>query len=399
MIFSSLQDAELRLTWRAVAVALGLVVVSTLVASPAHAQTFNVLYYFSVTSNGQYPFANVVSDPHGTMYGTTMDGGAHGKGVVFKLDRHGNETVLHSFDGKDGKYPFAGLFRDASGNLCGTTVYGGSSGMGTVFKLDKHGTETVLHNFRGDKTDGGYPYGDLLGDGHGNLFGTTNIGGAHHYGTVFKLDRNGRESTLYSFDGGVHGGSPYSSLVADAAGNLYGTTSLFGTLGFGTVFKLDPAGNETVLYSFTGAEDGAYPYAGVVLDHEGNIYGVTTGGGLSCYYGDGCGVVFKLDRAGQETVLYSFAGGGTDGAYPYGTLVMDPKGNLYGTTLSGGDPSNPAGIVFKVDQAGNETVLHAFVWVQGAVPYAGLIHDAKGNLFGTTSLTAQTYGTVFQITP
>jgi uncharacterized repeat protein (TIGR03803 family) len=179
--------------------------------------------------------------------------------------------------------------------------------------------------------------------------------------------QNATYTVLHKFSGYADGRTPYSSLVLDAAGNLYGTTAggglCFNCTPSGVVFKLDPTGRETVLHTFTGGTDGAYPYAGVVLDAAGNLYGTTINGGRCCGYG--YGVVFKLDPAGHETVLYTFTGG-TDGSNPYGGVIFDAAGNLYGTTQSGG--ADFAGTVFKLDPAGHETVLHSFNGTDGAYP-------------------------------
>jgi uncharacterized repeat protein (TIGR03803 family) len=205
-------------------------------------------------------------------------------------------------------------------------------------------------------------------------------------------------SVLYSFKGGTDGANPFGGLLRDSGGNLYGTTIYggtggcndgFGDLGCGTVFKLDTSGNETVLHSFTGTPDGEYPYAGLVRDSSGNLYGTTESGGVgSCTgFGAGCGTAFKLDTSGNETVLHSFTGT-PDGEYPAAGLVRDSSGNLYGTTIQGGSNPGPytSGTVFKIDAGGNETVLHSFTGhpSDGASPFAELMLDSVGNLYGTT---------------
>jgi uncharacterized repeat protein (TIGR03803 family) len=310
------------------------------------AQTFTVFYSFTgYPENGVSPFGSLVMDPAGNLYGVTQAGGSPPPldgGTVFKLDPSGNESVLHSFTGGDGSIPYAGLVIDTAGNLYGTTLFGGSSGYGTVFKLDPSGTETVLHSFTNSGGDGAYPFAGLLVDKVGNLYGTTDVGGSFGYGTVFKLDRSGTETLLHSFTNtGGDGAYPLAGLVMDTAGNLYGTTNDGGSSGYGTVFKLDSSGTETVLHSFTNSSggDGAYPFAGLVMDTAGNLYGTTIQGGSSNY-----GTVFKLDPSGTETVLHSFAY--SDGAAPIAGLVMDPAGNLYGTTFEGG--SSGYGTVFKL---------------------------------------------------
>jgi uncharacterized repeat protein (TIGR03803 family) len=208
-----------------------------------------------------------------------------------------------------------------------------------VYKVDTAGHSTVLHNFT-NGADGGIAYGGVIRDWKGNLYGTTNQGGASNAGVVFKIDTSGNETVLYTFTGGSDGGYPLGGVILDSKGNLYGTTNGGGASGAGVVFKIDTSGNETVLYSFTGGSDGGFPLAGVILDSKGNLYGTTNGGGAS-----GAGVVFKVDTSGNETVLYSFTGG-TDGGNPYVGVIRDWDGNLYGTADTGG--ASNAGVVFEI---------------------------------------------------
>ncbi|MGB7438829.1 MAG: choice-of-anchor tandem repeat GloVer-containing protein [Candidatus Acidiferrum sp.] len=190
-----------------------------------------------------------------------------------------------------GASPNGALIRDSGGDLYGTTNGGGTSGAGVVFKLDTSGNETVLYSFTGG-SDGGYPLSGVISDSGGNLYGTTQGGGASAAGVVFKLDTSGHETVLYSFTGGVDGGYPlWVTLARDSAGNVYGTTAGGGASGYGVVFKLDPLGNETVLHGFTGGDDGASPYAGVVLGPDGNLYGTTPFGGQT-----NAGVVFEIKQ-------------------------------------------------------------------------------------------------------
>ena len=314
-------------------------------------------------------------------------------------------TTLYTFTGgNDGGSPQAGLIMDIAGNLYGTTGYGGgisgcSFACGTAFMLDPFGNEKVQHAFTGG-TDGARPFGDLIMDAAGNLYGTTLQGGAFGLGVVFKLDPLGNEMVLHSFAGSPDGAIPFAGLVMDAAGNLYGTTSvggasssvLHGVPGLGTVFKIDPAGNETVLYSFSGP-DGDYPTGSLIMDAAGNLYGTTSGGGA-------CGLIFKLDSSGNETVLYYFTCG-ADGSVPESALIMDAAGNLYGTAFRGG--ASGFGTVFKLDTSRNLKVLHTFSGgSDGASPAAALIMDAAGNLYGTTSdndnsMTGVVVGTVFKL--
>jgi uncharacterized repeat protein (TIGR03803 family) len=286
--------------------------------------------------------------------------------------------------------------RDEAGTFYGTTFIGQSDtgfGYGVVYSVDADGEANVLHNFTGG-ADGGDPYGGVIADGKGNLFGTASGGGGSNAGVVFEIDRSGHETVLYSFSGGADGGGPLGRLLRDPAGNLYGTTNGGGAAGAGMVFKLDPTGHETVLYSFTGNSDGAYPLAGLVRDPAGNLYGTTVAGGAS-----GAGVVFELDMAGRESVLHSFTGGSDGGSPLWVTLARDAAGNLYGTTTGGGAAN--AGVVFKLDPAGNETVLHDFTGGDdGGTPEAGVILGKGGRLVGTTAFGGRAnVGVVFEITP
>ncbi len=325
------------------------------------------------------------------------------------------ERVLHSFGrAPDGQFPMAGLVQDAQGNLYGTTA-GGGAGYGTVFKVDTSGNETVFYTFPVTDVDGAQPQAGLVLDEQGNLYGTTLSGGAYYmYGTAFKLDTAGNETVLHSFGrpGSDDGANPMAGVVQDAQGNLYGTTVNGGQC-CGTVFKIDTTGNEGVLHNFTGGwggGDGELPEAGLVQDAQGNLYGTTYyGGDHTCNASWGCGTVFKVDTAGTETVLHSFTGGEGDGALPTAGLVLDAQGNLYGTTYYGGVnwcgvPNAPygCGTVFKLDKTGNETLLHSFGppgGSDGSFPAAGLVLDAQGNLYGTTyeGGTYSYYGTVFKL--
>jgi uncharacterized repeat protein (TIGR03803 family) len=257
---------------------------------------------------------------------------------VYQVDPSGHEAVLYSFTGfADGAWPTAGVIRDAAGNLYGTTSYGAGGG-GVVYKVDPSGHETVLHTFAAGA--GGFGvYAGVIADPVGNLYGTTCCGGAGE-GVVYKLDPSGEETVLYNFTGGSESGMPTAGVIRDAEGNLYGTSNYDGGGSGGVVFKLDSAGNFAILHSFTGGADGSDPDAGVIRDSAGNLYGTTFGGGIN-----GEGVVYKLDPAGEETLLYAFTGG-ADGGKPYAGLIFDPAGNLYGTTTAGG--TDAVGVVFKL---------------------------------------------------
>ena len=349
-----------------------------------------IIFSFGGSTDGGLPDAGVLLDSAGNLYGTTLSGGASGNGTVYKIDATGHETVIHSFHlGTDGTGPIAGVVRDSAGNLYGTTVSGGASGNGTVYKIDATGHETVIHSFAAG-TDGTNPYAGVVRDSAGNLYGTAYQGGALSIGTVYRIDVTGHE-TLYSFPAAPGGTNPsYGGLVGDSMGNLYGTTLYGGTSGLGTVYKIDATGHETVIHSFHLGTDGTNPYAGVVRDSAGNLYGTTAGGGPSF------GTVYKIDPTGHETVLYSFADG-TDGANPYAGVILDSAGNLYGTTIYGG-PSF-LGTVYKIDPSGHETVLHTFAGgTDGADPRAEVVLDSAGNLYGTTYLGgASGLGTVYKI--
>jgi uncharacterized repeat protein (TIGR03803 family) len=360
----------------------------------ARAQTFTLLHSFAGNGGvGEVPLAGLVRDASGNLYGTTSGGGSFGDGMVFRLNAAGKLTVLHNFAGgtKDGANPYAGLVRDAAGDLYGTTYYGGASDRGTVFRLNTSGKATVLYSFAGSP-DGAYPASGLVRDAADNFYGTTEQGGYLGTGTVYKLDKNDTETVLYNFAAGSDGAYPLAPLVRDTAGNFYGTTSSGGSYGLGTVFNLDMAGKETVLYSFAGTPDGAYPTAGLVRDAVGNLYGTTeAGGNPGCNFRSrnvGCGTVFEVDTSGRETVLYTFTGG-SDGGNPAAGLTLDRAENLYGTTVGGGTGNSGYGwgTVFKLNTSGNETVLYTFGGSpDGGTPYAGLISDANGNFYGTTSM-------------
>jgi uncharacterized repeat protein (TIGR03803 family) len=393
-----------------VLVTLALILGQTVAADSAQAETYRVLYSFKGGEDGAHPYGGLSRDSAGTLYGTTYKGGAYHYGTVFELLNSGKHKVLYSFgeNGGDGEFPRDGwLARDKAGNLYGTTYQGGAYGYGTVFKLDKTDKETVLYSFTGG-ADGKEPsWGGLNLDAAGNLYGTTWEGGSSGYGTVFKVDKNGVESVVYSFAGGHYGPDgayPYKGLIRDESDNLYGTTVNGGAFGEqggnGTVFEVDHTGRETLLYSFGPFPDGAFPTSGLIRDAVGNIYGTTNAGGNSgaCGSDVGCGTVFRLDSTGKETILHNL-NGGVEGGYPWGALVRDESGTLYGT--ANGRGAYGYGTVFKLDKRGNFTVLHAFTGGgDGGYPDAGLNRDEKGNLYGTTYQGGDDgVGTVFELTP
>jgi len=411
------------------AIFVTLLLASALAPAQSQAQTFKVLHTFH-GADGAGPAGGLIGDPAGNLYGTTAGGGAgrcsqQGCGTAFKLDTTGKQVWLHSFQVGNGLNPYAGLLRDTLGDLFGTTLYGGDTscvppeGCGTVFKLSKTGKETLLHKFTGDP-DGFFPEALLVEDRAGSLYGTTYVGGDYGNGTVFKIDTAGKETVLYSFTGGSDGCGPYPGVILDSAGNLYGVTALggagFGNSGYGVVFEVGTRGNETVLHTF-GGSDGYDPDSVLLFDSNGNLYGTTAHGGSSSECGDsGCGTVFELSPESgggwSEKVLYSFCSVSNcaDGEEPgTGPLVRDSAGNLYGTTIFGGAYRNcngdACGVVFKLETTGKETVLHSFTGGKdGANPFAGLVMGNHGNLYGTapaggaTCYTSYTCGVVFKIT-
>jgi len=258
-------------------------------------------------------------------------------------------------------------------------------------------TFTMLHTFIG--SDGANPQSPLIADAAGNFYGTTFYDGKSGYGTVFKMSPNHKVTVLYSFAGPPDAANPSGPLLMDKSGNLYGTTVWGGASNQGAVFKLTSTGDETVLYSFAGyPADGSNPEGGVISDPAGNLYGTTDGGGNGVGCGGyiyGCGIVFEIDAAGHETILHIFNGDG-DGAIPWAGLLCDSAGNFYGTTVYGGTAG--LGTIFKVDTAGTLTILHSFAVSDGAYPYGGVIRDAKGNLYGAAyEGGTSSVGTVFKL--
>ena len=334
------------------------------------------------------------------------------------------ESVIHTFgSGNDGLQPLSGLILDAGGNLYGTTAGGGASGSGAVFELSPVAgggwAESVLYSFKGGE-DGIQPIGGLVFDPAGNLYGATTEGGAYYQnswgGTVFELAKNARglwsKRTLHSFGSGIDGIFPWGNLIFDAAGNLYGATELGGPQGMGTVFELSTVTGggwaEHQLYTFRATNDGAEPTEGLTLDAAGNLYGTTVLGGSK-----GWGTVFRLSPAvggkWREQILHDFASE-SGGINPSGNLLLDSAGNLYGGTFSGGNGEGciheGCGVVYELSPlvSGNwkETILiDSSVNLDGGVPWCGLTFDASENLYGLThggSGTSAYYGTVFEIT-
>ena len=346
--------------------------IASLVAPPSisRAADLTTLVNFNGT-NGADPFGVLITDANGNLFSTTGGGGAYpggpygGFGTVLEITKTSSgyastPTTLASFNGTDGEGPFGGLIADANGNLFGVTAHGGANGLGTVFEIAKTSsgyasTPTTLVSFNG--TDGAYPFGTLIADANGNLFGTTSGGGANvNGGTVFEIAKtsSGYASTptiLYTFCAKTNctdGAFPYAGLIADANGNLFGTTYLGGAYAFGTVFEIAKTARgyvrtPTTLVSFKGT-DGDQPTGGLIADAKGNLFGVTHYAGAN-----GHGTVFEVAKTARgyvrtPTTLVSFKG--TDGAYPTGGLIADANGNLFGTTQMGGAYGD--GTVFKL---------------------------------------------------
>jgi uncharacterized repeat protein (TIGR03803 family) len=397
--------------------------------------TEKVVHSFTGGDDGIDPAATLAQDGAGNFYGTTVSGGtgelcADGCGTVFELSPVAGgkwkATVLYSFTGgSDGKNPYGGVTLDSKGALYGTTVSGGSGGVcsgdgcGVVFQLSKSGkrwVETVMYNFTGDK-DGFGPGGTVVFYGAGNLYGTTPDGGNLQKcnglgcGVVYRISpvRGGgwKQTVLHTFTGGADGAvGSLGPLLADKTGDVFGVAEIGGdpSCQCGTVFELTHENGKwkfMTLDAFKGTPQSGFPYGGVIADSKGNLYGTTYYGGAN-----GLGSVFKLTKsAGKftESVLYSFTGG-PDGGSPTTTLMFDGKGNLYGTTSAGGD-SNGDGVVFKLTSKSGgkwtESVAHQFgKRGDGANPYYGLVRDKAGVLFGTTAIGGGSgQGIVFQITP
>jgi len=395
----------------------------------AHAAVkYKVLHKFTGGADGDGPWDSVTLGPNGILYGTAAAGGSGtgctgGCGVVFKLTPHANgkwtETVLHDFEdnGQDGYDPWSSVTIGAGGHLYGTTTAGGTYKIGTVFELaygSSGWTESVLYSFGTNPEDGYKPSAGVVMDKQGNLYGTAPEGGS----TLFELtpeQGDWKETILHFFNRTKgDGGGPYAGLILDASGSLYGTTAAggnggngCGSEGYGTVYKLKPATGgkwkEAILHSFhdngkDGVTPGSYP---LYMDASGSLYGTTEVGGSPGY-----GTVFKLTKGAnghwQETILYDFKPGAT-GWFPGAGVVMDAAGNLYGTTTSGG--YGDCGVIYKLAPKPKGkwtyTVLHTFKGPEGCTPVANLVLDQKGNLYGSTVLRGIDgyYGVIFELTP
>jgi uncharacterized repeat protein (TIGR03803 family) len=354
---------------------------ATAIAAPA--QTFTVLENFN-SSVGVNPLGSLVQGVDGDLYGTT----SLIQGSVYKITQAG-VLVIYSFCSipycLDGRYPESGLVLATDGSLYGTTLLGGTNGdNGTVYKITPAGQLVTIYSFCGQPgcADGDQPWAGLVQGMDGNFYGTTLLGGANGYGTIFKITPSGSLTTLYSFDL-VGGYSPQSALIQATDGSLYGTNELGGAFNGGNIFKITPQGKLTTIYSFCGPERcagvaGYAPYAGLLQGSDGNFYGVTQRGPGFQFHG----ALFRITTGGELTAVYAFCSQANcaDGAYSLGTLIQATDGNFYGTSGGG---ANDDGTIFSITPAGTLTTLHSFDGTDGAGPY-GLVQGTNGVFYGIT---------------
>jgi uncharacterized repeat protein (TIGR03803 family) len=353
-----------------------------------HASTsdFTILHTFTGGAGGSNPYAGVIRPHNGTLYGTTLTGGSHDNGVIYKQSATGTYTVLYTFTGgADGGFPNAGVIRTHDGTLYGTTTFGGAHDNGGVYKLSAAGVYTVLYTFTGG-ADGGAPNAKVIRAHDGTLYGTTLLGGPSGAGVVYKLSAAGTYTVLHAFTG-ADGSTPNAEVIRTHDGTLYGTAAFGGANGHGVIYKLSAAGTYTVLHAFTGA-DGSRPYARVFRAPNGTLYGTTAFGGANNH-----GVVFRLSPAGVYTVLHTFTGG-SDGSQPQTGVLRAPTGTLYGTTTYGG--AHGFGVIYQLNTAGVYTVLHAFTGgTDDGYPFGDLLRRGS-HLYGTTSGVGSAAGTIFR---
>jgi len=355
------------------------------------------------TADGAAPRGNLILGTDGSIYGTSS-GGSSGFGTIFKI-ANGSFSTIASFTDPTGAgvEPDSGILIGADGNVYGTTPTSGSQGEGTVYRMTSSGLLTAIHTF-GDTAQGHGPAGGLVDGGDGYFYGVTVGGGAGRKGTVYKMTPAGDLATLHSFLG-PDGYYPTSGLVKGTDGNFYGVTSEGGRHyidasrpGYGTIFKITPAGSFTLLYSFPGpGVGGVDPSGSLVVGTDGNFYGVTAGDDTTSDYG----TIFKVTPHGRVTTLHSFLWGPTTqtsgGLIPVGSLIRDTGGNFYGTTADGG--AGGGGTIFEITPTGHYASIFAFAGSNGGVPVAGMVQAADGSFFGTTALGGDfNHGTVFQFT-
>jgi len=337
------------------------------------------------------PYSGLIQGTDGILYGTAYDGGDAGYGAAYRVTTNGDFLQLYSFtNGLDGSYPVAGLIQGTNGNFYGTTTWGGSNSSGTVFQMHPNGAVTPLYSFTGGN-DGDSPYGALVQGSDGDFYGTTAFGGSNSLGVIFKMSPGGMITSLYSFTGTNDGAYPYAGLIQGVDGNFYGTAAFGGTHDAGSIFKITTGGVITRLYSFTGGADGAYPLAGLIQGTDGDLYGTTYQGGTA-----DVGTVFKMSTSGAFNTLHSFSD--TDGALPSAELAQGRDGYFYGTTELGG--SGQVGTVFRITTNGAlDTIIH-FTGVNGAYPESTLVQAADGYFYGTTSqASTYDYGIMFRFGP
>lgn len=328
----------------------------------------NVLHTFTLASNGTEPWSGLTLGRNGNFYGTTNQGGTHNSGTIFKITPSGTLTILYDFNGGN---PFAPPIQGSDGNFYGTTS-GANAPYGTVFKLTPSGIFTTLHSFNG--TDGEQPNAPLVQATDGNFYGTTDLGGSYNKGVVFKITPTGKLTTLYNFDG-THGWYPESPLIQGSDGNFYGTADTGGSYNSGVIFKITANGNLTLLHSLNGTTDGQNPVAGLVQATDGNFYGVAPNGGRFGY-----GTLFKITPSANFTVLHDFDW--TTGAYPEVTLFQHTNGILYGETNRGNSSAAAGGVFYSLNIA-----LHPFISLLSTSGKAGQVIEMLGSgLTGTTSV-------------
>jgi uncharacterized repeat protein (TIGR03803 family) len=373
------------------------------VSIASHAQEFKTLVSLNENVDGTLPRGALVQGLNGNLYGTTATGEVSSyDGSVFEVTPEGKLTVLQYFSSIGASTAWTNLAETRGGSFYGTTADGGGSQVGTIFKLTPTGTLSALYDFcaQADCTDGSVPVGGVILATDGNLYGTTNGGGAIGDGTVFKITLQGALSITYSFcsqPNCADGYSPVGPLVQATDGNFYGTVQLGGASGCGTVFRVTPSGTLTTLHSFIGT-DGQTPVGGLVQAPDGNFYGVTESGGSggSCGGAPTAGTVFTITPEGSLTTLYNFCSqpNCTDGAGPFAGLIRATDGNFYGATEGGGTTiaeqcPEGCGTIFKITPQGALTTLHSFDRSDGDMPEAPLCQATNGILYGTTE------GTIF----
>jgi uncharacterized repeat protein (TIGR03803 family) len=365
---------------------------------------FNTLANFNEDNGADPRYMSLVQGVDGSFYGTTGGGGdlscgtSGGCGTIFKITLDGTLTTLHTFNGFDGSEPYPSLLLGTDGNFYGTTYIGeGPSAYGTIFSISTSGDFGTLYEFcfQAGCADGSGPLGALVQGEDGTLYGTTAFGGTANDGTVFKRTKSGVFTTLHSFDN-TDGSIPSAGLVQATNSNFYGITSYGGpNNGDGTVFKITPEGTLTTLHTFNGADGGGLPYgAALVQATDGNFYGTTSIAGTHRV-----GTVFKMTPAGVTTILYNFCSQKNceDGDTPYSGLIQGTDGLLYGTTSSGGSPSND-GTVFSLSRSTGLTTLHSFTGSDGIGPWGALLQATNGNFYGSTVIGGlNNFGTLFTI--